>query len=86
LALGEQWLERDITYEHLLNSIQKVLEFIKVDESWYTKTYPHVVDAIERGEHNSAQEHFVEKGYFEGLLPSRDFSYKVLGEDERPLQ
>jgi hypothetical protein len=52
-------------YKAFLLIIRDILRGVMVDEDWYLKRYP---DVIESG--MTAQQHFAEHGYFEGRLPS----------------
>jgi hypothetical protein len=59
----------DMTYEDVQKVIQALLAVIEVDESFYLLRNQDVADGIRRGTIRSAQEHFVDHGYFEGRLP-----------------
>src|SRR5215469_1149736 len=61
----------ELTREQFLLLIRKLLVSIPVDESWYTMTYKDIDEAIQAGFVNSAKEHFVSNGYFEGRLPAK---------------
>lgn len=50
---------------------------IEVDEAWYLQTYEDIAGAIKEGAVQSAKQHFIDDGYFEGRRP---FPIKV---DER---
>lgn len=52
-------------YKMFLQIIRDLLRGVPVDEAWYLKQYP---DVIQSG--MTAQEHFAVHGYFEGRLPS----------------
>ncbi|OYV36924.1 MAG: hypothetical protein B7Z80_14225, partial [Rhodospirillales bacterium 20-64-7] len=47
------------------------LDAVEVDESYYLDSNPDVAEGIRLGNIRSAQEHFVDHGYFEGRLPYR---------------
>jgi hypothetical protein len=49
--------------------IRVLLQGIEVDEAWYQKQYPDVAEAIQKKIVNSAKEHFLNDGYFEGRIP-----------------
>jgi hypothetical protein len=61
----------DMTYEDLQKMIRTLLSVIEVDEQFYLERNPDVADGIRRGSIRSAQEHFVDHGYFEGRQPYR---------------
>jgi hypothetical protein len=61
----------DMTYEELQEMIRILLNVIEVDETYYLARNPDVADGIRRGSIRSAQEHFVDHGYFEGRQPYR---------------
>lgn len=42
---------------------------IVVDEQWYRHRYRDVAEAVDAGHVNSARDHYIEAGYFEGRLP-----------------
>jgi len=51
------------------NALRRFLRWVRVDSDWYLRTYPAAAEGIADGTWQSAQEHFVEQGYFEGCLP-----------------
>jgi hypothetical protein len=55
--------------EGLLRILAEMLKAAPFDETWYLDRYPDVADAVDRGDIESAQEHYVRFGYFEGRLP-----------------
>jgi hypothetical protein len=57
------------SYEEFLDLIRSVLAVIDVDEAWYLEKYPDVAEAIRDGTIESARQHFIHNGYFEGRLP-----------------
>ncbi len=59
----------DMTYEDVQKMIQALLFAIVVDEEFYLTRNPDVAEGIRLGTIRSAQEHFVDHGYFEGRLP-----------------
>jgi hypothetical protein len=61
--------EQRIPVTDFLNAVRTVIRAVPVDELWYCETYPDVRQAIEAGDITSAQQHFVENGYFEGRRP-----------------
>jgi hypothetical protein len=57
------------SYENLIKLVKLLLSAVEVDEAWYLKQYPDVSEAIAQGKINSARQHFIDNGYFEGRLP-----------------
>jgi|GEM_PF-2803639 len=49
--------------------IRSLLPFFDFDEEWYLATYPDVKEALAEKRFQSAWEHFLGFGYFEGRLP-----------------
>ena len=49
--------------------MRTLLSVVAVDEAFYLERNPDVAEGIENGFIYSAQEHFVDHGYFEGRLP-----------------
>ena len=58
-----------MSYEEFENLLRKLLHAVQIDEEWYRSTYPDVDQAIRDGIVQSARDHFVNSGYFEGRLP-----------------
>jgi len=61
----------DMTYEDVQKMIRTILTVIEVDETFYLSRNHDVAEGIKAGTIRSAQEHFVDHGYFEGRLPYR---------------
>jgi hypothetical protein len=57
------------SYAQFSVMIRTLLQGIEVDEAWYLSQYPDVADAIRKKVVNSAKEHFLNDGYFEGRIP-----------------
>ncbi len=57
------------SYENLIRMIKLLLLGVEVDDAWYLEQYPDVAQAIAEGKVDSAKQHFVDNGYFEGRLP-----------------
>ena len=55
----------------MLAVLKAMLASVAVDDDWYRTHYPDVAAAIDAGEYESTQRHFMEHGYFEGRLPGR---------------
>jgi hypothetical protein len=61
----------DMTYEDVQQIIRMLLSAVQVDEAFYLERNPDVADGVRLGTIRSAQEHFVDHGYFEGRQPYR---------------
>jgi hypothetical protein len=59
------------TYEDMLRLIQALLVGIDVDEAWYLQQNEDVAQGIREGKIQSAKQHFLDHGYFEGRAPYR---------------
>jgi hypothetical protein len=57
------------SYEDFVKILKTLIRGIEVDEAWYVRTYEDIGDAIKQGIVRSAQQHFIDDGYFEGRLP-----------------
>jgi len=55
--------------EQITVIIRLLLQSVDVDETWYRARYPDVAEAIDDGLFQSAKQHFIESGYFEGRRP-----------------
>ena len=62
-------LKVDMSYDELLDLIKTFLRAVPFEEGWYRAAYPDVEEAIRNGAYRSAQQHFVDHGYFEGRRP-----------------
>ncbi len=62
-------LRVNLSYEDFVKILKKMIVGVEVDEDWYMRTYEDIAKAIRDGVVQSAQQHFVEDGYFEGRLP-----------------
>jgi len=56
-------------YKDLLQMLRRLIADVPVDEVWYLERYPDIAEAISQGIVRSAKAHFVNDGYFEGLVP-----------------
>ena len=59
----------DMTYEDLQKLIKTLLSVVQVDEAYYLARNRDVAEGIALGTTRSAQEHFINHGYFEGRQP-----------------
>ena len=57
------------SYDYFLTMVRRMIAGIEVDGAWYLERYPDIADAIQKGLVASAQQHFVNDGYFEGRQP-----------------
>ena len=57
------------SYSQFTVLIRTLLQGIEIDEEWYLRQYPDVAEAIRKKIVNSAKEHFLNDGYFEGRIP-----------------
>lgn len=59
------------SYEDMVRLIQALLVGIEVDEAWYLQQNEDVAEGIRAGTIQSAKQHFIDHGYFEGRAPFR---------------
>jgi hypothetical protein len=59
----------DMSYEDLQTLIRALLSVVDVDEAFYLARNRDVAEGVALGTIRSAQEHFVNHGYFEGRQP-----------------
>ena len=57
------------SYHQFTSLVRTLLQGIEVNEAWYLTQYPDVAEAVRDGIVNSAREHFLNDGYFEGRAP-----------------
>ena len=62
-------LRVNLSYEEFIRILKMMIAGVEVNQDWYTGAYPDIGDAIKGGSVSSAQQHFVDDGYFEGRLP-----------------
>jgi hypothetical protein len=62
-------LRVNLSYEEFIRILKMMIAGIEVNDDWYTRTYEDIGKAIKDGAVTSAQQHFVDDGYFEGRLP-----------------
>ena len=62
--------EVTFTLEDLRRLVALALARIEVDEAWYLRQYPDVQEGIDRGEAQSATDHYRNTGFLEGRLPA----------------
>lgn len=59
----------DLAFEDLQQVIRTLLTVVEVDEVFYLERNADVAKGVEEGLIRSAQDHFVNHGYFEGRMP-----------------
>ncbi len=59
----------DMTYDDLQKLIRTLLSVVQVDEAFYLSRNRDVAEGVALGTIRSAQDHFVNHGYFEGRQP-----------------
>ena len=62
-------LRVSVSYEDFIRLLKRMIVGTEVDEEWYLRTYEDIANAIREGAIETAQQHFVDDGYFEGRLP-----------------
>lgn len=62
-------LRVSLSYENFSELIKKFIACVPFDEEWYLEMNPDIKTAIDEGLIETAAEHYVESGYFEGRLP-----------------
>lgn len=62
-------LRVNLSYENFIGILRTMIRGVEVNEAWYVRTYEDIGKAIKDGVIQSARQHFVDDGYFEGRLP-----------------
>lgn len=62
-------LRVNVSYENFVAILRMMILGIEVNEAWYARTYEDIGSAVQDGVLQSAKQHFVNDGYFEGRLP-----------------
>jgi hypothetical protein len=62
-------LRASLSYEDFIKLIRMMIAGTPVDEEWYLKEYEDIAEAVRNGTIESAGQHFVDDGYFEGRRP-----------------
>ena len=62
-------LRVNVSYENFVAILRQMIQGIEIDEAWYLRTYEDIGEAVKDGAVESAKQHFVHDGYFEGRLP-----------------
>ena len=58
-----------VSYEEFVRLLKLMIGGLNVDEAWYARAYDDIGQAVGAGTIQSARQHFVNDGYFEGRLP-----------------
>jgi hypothetical protein len=58
-----------MSHDNFANMIKSLISIVDVDEDWYLEQYPDISQAIKDGVVQSAKQHFIDNGYFEGRIP-----------------
>ncbi len=57
------------SYDDFIRILRLMISGIEVNEDWYLREYEDIAQAIREGSVESAKQHFMDDGYFEGRLP-----------------
>ena len=62
-------LRVSVSYDDFIRILRLMISGIEVNEDWYLREYEDIAQAIREGSVESAKQHFMDDGYFEGRLP-----------------
>jgi hypothetical protein len=62
-------LRVNVSYEDFIKLLKLMIAGAEVNEEWYLRTYEDIAKAVKEGSVESARQHFMDDGYFEGRLP-----------------
>lgn len=62
-------LRVSLSYDDFVKIIRLMISGIDVDEEWYLREYEDIAQALRDGKVESAKQHFIDDGYFEGRRP-----------------
>jgi hypothetical protein len=62
-------LRVNVSYESFVELLRTLIRGVEVNEAWYARAYEDIGSAIKDGIVQSAKQHFIDDGYFEGRLP-----------------
>ena len=62
-------LRVSVAYDDFIRILRMLISGIEVNEEWYLREYEDIAEAIRDGSVESAKQHFMEDGFFEGRLP-----------------
>jgi hypothetical protein len=60
-----------LPYEEFRALLRRLIADIDVEEEWYLRHNEDVAEAVKAGQFESAKQHYVANGFFEGRLPFR---------------
>jgi hypothetical protein len=62
-------LRVSLSYDDFVRVLRLMISGIQVIEEWYLTEYPDIAQAIRDGKVESARQHFIDDGFFEGRRP-----------------
>ena len=62
-------LRVSLSYDDFVRVLRLMISGIQVNEEWYLTEYPDIAQAIRDGKVESARQHFIDDGFFEGRRP-----------------
>ena len=62
-------LRVSLSYDDFVQILRLMISGIAVAEEWYLTEYPDIAQAIRDGKVESAKQHFIDDGFFEGRRP-----------------
>ena len=62
-------LRVSLSYDDFVRVLRLMISGIQVKEEWYLTEYPDIAQAIRDGKVESARQHFIDDGFFEGRRP-----------------
>jgi len=62
-------LRVSLSYDDFVGVLRLMISGIQVNEEWYLTEYPDIAQAIRDGKVESARQHFIDDGFFEGRRP-----------------
>ena len=62
-------LRVSLSYDDFVSVLRLMISGIQVNEEWYLTEYPDIAQAIRDGKVESARQHFIDDGFFEGRRP-----------------
>jgi hypothetical protein len=62
-------LRVSLSYDDFVRILRLMISGIQVNEEWYLLEYPDIALAIRSGKVESAKQHFIDDGFFEGRRP-----------------
>jgi hypothetical protein len=62
-------LRVSLSYDDFVAVLRLMISGIQINEEWYLTEYPDIAEAIRAGKVESARQHFIDDGFFEGRRP-----------------